>query len=207
MIFFHSQHLFIYLFILLTQNWSMLISKLLHRPQTGEALCARVFNRGNSSMYSWVKIAKGYKIRGFTGSSLDKEPTCQCMRCSFDPWVGKIPWRREWKPTPISLPGESHGQRSLVGDSPWGRKEWTTTVWLNNWTCLLTNYERNWCFPSGLGPWITSKRVLRALCSDTEPAAPTVVAAPRGWGVWSEHPGPPGLASFEQEFTLAPGRC
>ena len=36
-------------------------------------------------------------------------------RCGFDPWVGKIPWRREWKPTPIFLPGESHGQRSLVG--------------------------------------------------------------------------------------------
>ena len=41
----------------------------------------------------------------------------------FDPWVRKIPWRREWLPTPVFLPGESHGQRSLVGDSPWGRKE------------------------------------------------------------------------------------
>ena len=41
----------------------------------------------------------------------------------FDPWVGKIPWRREWQPTPVFLPGESHGQRSLVGYSPWGRKE------------------------------------------------------------------------------------
>ena len=35
------------------------------------------------------------------------------------PWVGKIPWRREWLPTPVFLPGESHGQRSLVGYSPW----------------------------------------------------------------------------------------
>ena len=33
----------------------------------------------------------------------------------FDPWVGKIPWRRAWQPTPVFLPGESHGQRSLVG--------------------------------------------------------------------------------------------
>ena len=41
----------------------------------------------------------------------------------FDPWVGKIPWRRKWQPTPVFLPGESHGQRSLVGYSPWGRKE------------------------------------------------------------------------------------
>ena len=37
--------------------------------------------------------------------------------------VGKIPWRREWKPTPVFLPGEFHGQKSLVGYSPWGRKE------------------------------------------------------------------------------------
>ena len=39
------------------------------------------------------------------------------------PGVGKIPWRRAWQPTPVFLPGESHGQRSLVGYSPWGRKE------------------------------------------------------------------------------------
>ena len=45
----------------------------------------------------------------------------------FDPWVGKIPWRRKWQPTPVFLPGESHGWRSLVGYSPWGRKESDTT--------------------------------------------------------------------------------
>ena len=39
------------------------------------------------------------------------------------PWVGKIPWKRAWQPTPVSLPGESHGQRSLAGCSPWGQKE------------------------------------------------------------------------------------
>ena len=38
-------------------------------------------------------------------------------------WVGKIPWRRTWQPTPAFLPGESHGQTSLVGYRPWGRKE------------------------------------------------------------------------------------
>ena len=36
----------------------------------------------------------------------------------FDPWVGKIPWRRSWQATPVILPGESHGQRSLAGYSP-----------------------------------------------------------------------------------------
>ena len=41
----------------------------------------------------------------------------------WNPWVGKIPWRRAWQPTPVFLPGESHGQRSLAGCSPWDHKE------------------------------------------------------------------------------------
>ena len=41
----------------------------------------------------------------------------------FDSWVGMIPWRRKWQPTPVFLPGDSHGQRRWVGYSPWGRKE------------------------------------------------------------------------------------
>ena len=49
----------------------------------------------------------------------------QCRRPRFNSWVGKIPWRREWQPTSIFLPGEFHGQRSLV--SPWGRKDLDTT--------------------------------------------------------------------------------
>ena len=49
------------------------------------------------------------------------------MRHRFDAWVGKIPWRRAWQPTPVFLPGESHGQRSLVGYSPCGHKELDTT--------------------------------------------------------------------------------
>ena len=44
-------------------------------------------------------------------------------RPGFDPGVGKIPWRREWQPTPVFLPRESHGKRSLAGDSPWGLNE------------------------------------------------------------------------------------
>ena len=45
----------------------------------------------------------------------------------FDPWVGKISWRRAWQPTPVFLPGESHGQRILADYSPWGGKESDTT--------------------------------------------------------------------------------
>ena len=51
----------------------------------------------------------------------------QCRRPRFDPWVRKIPWRREWHPTPVFLPGESDGQGSLTGYSPWDRKELNTT--------------------------------------------------------------------------------
>ena len=54
--------------------------------------------------------------------------TCKlgiCRRPGFDSWVGKIPWRREWLPTPVLLPGETHGQRSLAGYSPWGHKSQT----------------------------------------------------------------------------------
>ena len=51
-----------------------------------------------------------------------KESACQRRRrerCGFDPCVQKIPWRRKWQPSPVFLPGESHGQRSLVGYGPW----------------------------------------------------------------------------------------
>ena len=51
-----------------------------------------------------------------------KESTCQCRRLRFIPWVGTIPWKRKWQPTPLFLPGQSYGQRSLVGSSPWGHK-------------------------------------------------------------------------------------
>ena len=62
---------------------------------------------------------------GFSGGASCKEPACQyrrCKRCGFDPWVGKIPWRRAWQPTPVLLPRESDGQRSLAGYSPQDRK-------------------------------------------------------------------------------------
>ena len=49
----------------------------------------------------------------------------------YVPWVGKIPWRRAWQPTPVFLPGEFHGQSSLVGYNPWGRKESDTTEQLS----------------------------------------------------------------------------
>ena len=63
----------------------------------------------------------------FPCGSDGKEFACIVEDPDFDPCVGKIPWRREWQPTPVFLPGKSHGQRILVGYSPWGRKELDTT--------------------------------------------------------------------------------
>ena len=56
-------------------------------------------------------------MRGFPGGTSGKESTCQCKRCSFNPWVRKIPWSRKRQPTLIFLPGKSHGQMSLAGYS------------------------------------------------------------------------------------------
>ena len=50
------------------------------------------------------------------------ESACQCRRLGFNAWARKTPWRRNWQPTPIFLPGKSCGQRSRMGYSPWGRK-------------------------------------------------------------------------------------
>ena len=66
----------------------------------------------------------------FPGGASGRESACQCRRhkgWGYNPWVRKIPWRRVWQPSPVFLPGESHGQRSLAGYSPQCRKELETT--------------------------------------------------------------------------------
>ena len=77
---------------------------------------------------------------GFPGSTSSKEPACQCRKpktCSFDPWVGKIPGKRTWQPTPVFLPGEPRGQRNLLGYNSLGHKESDTTVATEH-ACMLT---------------------------------------------------------------------
>ena len=64
-----------------------------------------------------------------SGFSEVKNPA-KAGRCGFHLWVGKIPWRRKWQSTPEFLPGEIHGQRSLVSYSPWTHKELDTSEWL-----------------------------------------------------------------------------
>ena len=95
--------------------------------------------------------------RGFPGGASGKEPACQCRRrkrCQFNPWARKIPWRRAWQPTPVFLPGRSHGQRSLEDYSPWGPKtvgqDWSnlayiykcqvTTIWVRKFCIVIKNF-------------------------------------------------------------------
>ena len=96
---------------------------------------------------------------GFPGGTSGKEPACQCRRhkrCGFDPWVGKIPWRRAWQPTPGFLPGESHGQRSLAGYSPQGCKQQDMTEATYVITCNHPTKRSWWAFPQLRGDPVDS---------------------------------------------------
>ena len=85
----------------------------------------------NSVKHAWtsepwdnelVFLATRLVVNGYAAAE-NQRIRLQCRRHGFDLWVGKIPWRRVWQPTPVFLPGESHGQRSLAGYSPWSHKE------------------------------------------------------------------------------------
>ena len=80
----------------------------------------------------WIKSS--YCNTGFP-LWLRRSSVClQRGRPGFDPWVRKILWRRRWQPTPVFLPGKSHGRRSPVGYSPWGcrvRHDWVTSLHCN----------------------------------------------------------------------------
>jgi len=69
-----------------------------------------------------------------------QKSACSAGNMVFDPWVGKIPWRRKWQHTPVVLSGKSHGQRSLMGYSPWDPKESDTTEVTQHTYNLFTKY-------------------------------------------------------------------
>ena len=73
----------------------------------------------------YSKVIKLYKSRylGFLGDSDGKESACSAGDLGSVPGLGRFPWRREWLPTPVFLPGEFHGQQSLLGSSPWDCRE------------------------------------------------------------------------------------
>ena len=104
-------------------------------------------------MYFWnCLIYKFFTVISFflVAQTVKNPPAMGNQRPGFNPWVSKIPWRRAWQPTPIFLPGEPHGQRSLAGHSPWGHKELDMTEQLTH-----TNLESKYS----------------AICPNREPAA------------------------------------
>ena len=100
------------------------------RPGTGQSLAKDPAPSLKEKSQGWlwvlhrtlVKCSHPRLLRWLPWWLSGEESTCQCRGPRFYPWVGKVPWRRKWQPTPVFLPGKSHGQRSLVGYSPWGRK-------------------------------------------------------------------------------------
>ena len=97
-----------------------------------------IYPRIPSSVHSKKSFIE-HLICGFPGRSAGKEPTCECKRHGFDPWVRKISWRRKWQPTPVFLPGKSRGQSSLACCRPWGLKESDTTE------CTHMQFNRRQC--------------------------------------------------------------
>ena len=83
-----------------------------------------LFKTSYFSKRTAFKIEK--QCMGFSGGAVVEGSACQwrrCRRTEFDPWLGKIPCKRKWQPTPVFLPEKSHGQRSLAGYSQWVHKE------------------------------------------------------------------------------------
>ena len=96
-------------------------------------------------------------VWGFPGGISGKESVCQCRkhkRHGFNPWIGKIPWRRKWQPAPVFLPGKSQGQGSLVSFSPWGHKESDITECAHTIVlCIFVNEHVNMLYIYLYLPW------------------------------------------------------
>ena len=122
----------------------------------------------------------------FPGGSSGEEPTCQCKRCGFDPYVGKILWRREWLHTLVFCPGEFHQEKPVrllpIGSQSWTWLKWLSTHDLRIPQCLFFSSVQSlshlWLFAT---PWtaasqaslsITNTRSLPKLMS-IEPVMPS----------------------------------
>ena len=108
----------------------ILVPELLDAVHPADIKCAPTCAKGASQVAQW------------------KEPACQRRRHGIDPWVGKIPWRRKWQPTPAFLPGESHGQRSLTAPIHGVAKDSDTTEHAHTYARVYI-CARNWAEPRG----------------------------------------------------------
>ena len=111
-------------------NANLMVIIVTHRLELHQWLCKCLTPGAKKGtifcLPTWVNYMISMSISGLPRWLSGKESVCQCRwprRHRFNPWAGKIPWRRKWQPSIVFLLGKSHGQRSLVGCSPWGCKE------------------------------------------------------------------------------------
>ena len=93
---------------------------------------------------------------GFPGIAVVKKQGESCKRGGFNPWIRMIPWCRKWQPAPVFLPGKFHGQRSLAGYSPWGRKEWDATEQREGSSVQFSSVQLLSHVPLFATPWIAA---------------------------------------------------
>ena len=99
-------------------------------------------------------------MRGFPGDSDGKEYACNAGDTGLIFWVRKIPWGRKRLPTPVYLPGEFHGPRSLAGYSPWGHKEVDTTEQLTLFYKECDKQIINKMVPINVSPFLNEKDLI-----------------------------------------------